>query len=83
MSTFRDEYYQDGKRIDPIVTNVCNFTRPSGDVPSLLSVDEAETLFHEFGHALHGMFANTKYRTTSGTATSRDFVELPSQIMEN
>ena len=83
MNTIRDEFYKNGKRIDPIVINVCNFTRPTGDVPALISIDEAETLFHEFGHALHGMFANTKYRSTSGTATPRDFVELPSQIMEH
>jgi peptidyl-dipeptidase Dcp len=83
MNAIRDEYFLDGKRIAPIVINVCNFTRPMGDVPALISIDEAETLFHEFGHALHGMFANTKYRSTSGTATPRDYVELPSQIMEN
>jgi peptidyl-dipeptidase Dcp len=83
MSAFSEEYYIDGKQVNPIITNVCNFTRPTGDAPSLLSIDEAETLFHEFGHALHGMFASTKYRSTSGTNTSRDFVELPSQIMEN
>jgi peptidyl-dipeptidase Dcp len=83
MNTIRDEYYLDGKRIDPIIINVCNFTRPTGDMPSLLSIDEAETLFHEFGHAIQGMFADTKYRSTSGTGVSRDYVELPSQIMEN
>lgn len=83
MNSIKEEYFVDGKRSAPIVINVCNFTPPQGDVPSLLSIDEAETLFHEFGHALHGMFANTKYRTTSGTNVSRDFVELPSQILEN
>ena len=83
MSNYRESYYKNGERVAPIVTNVCNFTRPSGDTPALISIDEAETLFHEFGHALHGMFANTKYRSTSGTNTPRDYVELPSQIMEN
>jgi peptidyl-dipeptidase Dcp len=83
MSSFRQQHYKDGKRIAPIITNVCNFTPPTGNIPALLSIDEAETLFHEMGHALHGMFANTKYRSTSGTSVSRDFVELPSQIMEN
>ncbi len=67
--------------IRPIVTNVCNFTRPSGDKPALLTPDEVETLFHEFGHALHGFFYAGKYRGLAGTP--RDFVELPSQIMEN
>jgi peptidyl-dipeptidase Dcp len=83
MSSFREQSYVNGKRIAPIVTNVCNFTPATGDTPSLLSIDEAETLFHEIGHALHGMFANTKYKSTSGTSVTRDFVELPSQIMEN
>jgi len=67
--------------IRPIVTNVCNFTRPSGDKPALLTPDEVETLFHEFGHALHGFFYAGKYRGLA--STPRDFVELPSQIMEN
>jgi peptidyl-dipeptidase Dcp len=67
--------------IRPIVTNVCNFTRPSGDKPALLTPDEVETLFHEFGHALHGFFYAGQYRGLGGAP--RDFVELPSQIMEN
>lgn len=83
MNVITEEYFKDGKRVAPIIINVCNFTPPQGETPSLLSIDEAETLFHEFGHGLHGMFANTKYRATSGTNVSRDFVELPSQIMEN
>ena len=83
MNSIRKQYYKDGSRVNPIVINVCNFTRPTGDIPALLSIDEAETLLHEFGHALHGMFANTKYRSTSGTSVPRDLVELPSQIMEN
>ncbi|GHV65649.1 dipeptidyl carboxypeptidase II [Bacteroidia bacterium] len=83
MNGLREEYYTNGQRVAPIIMNVCNFTPPSGETPSLLSVEEVETLFHEFGHALQGMFANTKYRSTSGTNVSRDYVELPSQIMEN
>jgi len=83
MNSIKEQYFVNGKRSDPVVINVCNFTPPQNDKPSLLSIDEAETLFHEFGHALHGMFANTKYRTTSGTNVPRDFVELPSQVMEN
>jgi len=68
-------------RITPVATNVCNFTRPAGEAPALLTPDEVRTLFHEFGHALHGLFYNGQYRGLG--STSRDFVELPSQIMEN
>ena len=70
-----------GKRVAPITTIVCNFTRPSGDAPALLSPDETRTFFHEFGHALHNLFKNVTYYGTSGVP--RDFVELPSQIMEH
>ena len=70
-----------GKRVVPVTTIVCNFTRPSGDAPALLSPDETETFFHEFGHALHNLFKNVTYYGTSGVP--RDFVELPSQIMEH
>jgi peptidyl-dipeptidase Dcp len=70
-----------GKRIAPVTTIVCNFTRPSGDTPALLSPDETETFFHEFGHALHNLFKNVNYYGTSGVP--RDFVELPSQVMEH
>jgi len=70
-----------GKRIAPVTTIVCNFTRPSGNAPALLSPDETETFFHEFGHALHNLFKNVTYYGTSGVP--RDFVELPSQIMEH
>ena len=83
MDTFRDQWVEGGKDIRPIVYNVGNFSRPSGATPALLSVEEARTLFHEFGHALHGMLSRCQYRSTSGTAVYRDFVELPSQIMEN
>jgi peptidyl-dipeptidase Dcp len=69
--------------VTPIIVNICNFTKPVGDGPALISIDEVETLFHEFGHALHGFLSKCKYNTLSGTAVSRDFVELPSQVMEN
>ncbi len=71
----------EGKLKTPVIYNVCNFTPPSGDKPALLSFDEATTLFHEFGHALHGLFNKCNYPGVS--RTSRDFVELPSQIMEH
>jgi peptidyl-dipeptidase Dcp len=70
-----------GKQIAPIVVNVCNFTRPAGDAPALLTSDEVRTLFHEFGHALHSLFYSGAYRGIAGTP--RDFVELPSQVMEH
>ncbi|MBN1895756.1 M3 family metallopeptidase [bacterium] len=83
MSNYRDQYRKDGKNIRPIIVNVGNFTKPTSEKPSLLTLEEVETLFHEFGHALHGLLANTTYRRMSGTSVPRDFVELPSQIMEN
>lgn len=67
----------------PHIINVCNFTKPTETKPSLLSFREVQTLFHEFGHGLHGMLANTKYKSLSGTSVYRDFVELPSQVLEN
>jgi peptidyl-dipeptidase Dcp len=79
---FRQQIRLDGKRISPLVTNVGNFTRPTADQPSLLSFEEVTTLFHEFGHALHALLANTTYAAT-GENVKVDFVELPSQIMEN
>ncbi len=79
---FRNATYRDGKRIPRIGSIVMNFTRPSGDSPALLSFDEVSTFFHEFGHALHGLFADGPYDRTAGSVP-RDFVELPSQIMEN
>ncbi len=81
-TSFRPEYYKDGHRVPPVVSIVCNFTKPTENQPSLLSVDEVRTLFHEFGHALHELLSNVKYRTLSGTNVALDFVELPSQIME-
>ncbi len=79
MSNYREQ--QD--TIRPLVCNVCNFTKPVGATPSLLTIDEVETLFHEFGHALHGLLTKCKYKGTSGTNVARDFVELPSQINEH
>lgn len=78
---FRGTWLEDGKSIRPLVANVCNFSRPAGDQPALLTLDEVETLFHEFGHALHSILSKVSYRSLGGTPT--DFVELPSQIMEN
>lgn len=79
--TYRGQSYEDGRKIAPVVTIVCNFTPPSGSTPSLLTLDEVETFFHEFGHALHNFFCDVPYKGLRGT--ERDFVELPSQIMEN
>lgn len=83
MNTFKDQYKRNGVDSRPHVTIVCNFTRPTGSQPSLLTFNELTTLFHEFGHALHGILADTKYPSLSGTSVSRDFVELPSQLLEN
>ncbi len=83
MYNFRESYVQDGKEVRPIVYNVGNFTKPNGDTPSLLTLDEVETLFHEFGHGLHGMLTRCTYPSVSGTNVARDFVELPSQINEH
>jgi peptidyl-dipeptidase Dcp len=83
MGNFREQSKRDGNKIAPIIYNVGNFTKPTADQPSLLSVDEVNTLFHEFGHALHGLLSDCTYETLSGTGVARDFVELPSQIMEN
>ena len=79
--SYVDQSYKDGKRVLPVSTIVCNFTRPAGSTPALLTIDETETFFHEFGHALHNLFAEVKYRGLAGV--EGDFVELPSQIMEN
>lgn len=79
MSNYREQ--QGDTR--PLVCNVCSFTQPVGDIPSLLTIDEVETLFHEFGHALHGLLTKCNYRGISGTNVVRDFVELPSQINEH
>ena len=76
-----EQTYKDGKRVAPVVSIVCNFTRPGRNTPALLTLDETETLFHEFGHALHFLFHDVKYRGLS--EVEGDFVELPSQVMEN
>lgn len=83
MTSLRDQKMVDGNRKIPIINIVCNFTPSIDDQPSLLKFDEVLTLFHEFGHALHGMMANTQYGSLSGTSVYWDFVELPSQIFEN
>lgn len=83
MTSFRGQKIEGGKNFRPHVAIVCNFTKPTPTKPSLLGFDEVVTLFHEFGHALHGMLANTQYESLSGTNVFWDFVELPSQIMEN
>lgn len=83
MSNIREQSNMGGDNVIPIIYNVGNFTKPTADAPSLLSQDEALTLFHEFGHALHGLLSECTYPSISGTATPRDFVEFPSQVMEN
>jgi len=80
-SRFRDQQWVNGKDVRPVVTNVCNFSRPAGDAPALLSIEEVETLFHEFGHGLNSMLSQIHYGGLGNVP--RDFVELPSQIMEN
>lgn len=80
---YRKQHYRNGENVSPVVTMVMNFSKPTGDKPALLSFDETSTLFHEFGHALHQLLSNTPYYSMSGTSVPRDFVELPSQIMEN
>ena len=84
MTNFREQYIDnDGNNVIPVVSLVFNFTKPTTDKPSLLNFDETETFFHEFGHGLHSIFSKCRFRSLSGTNVSRDFVELPSQIMEN
>jgi len=83
MNAIRDEYKIDGQKYTPIICNVGNFTKPTKEQPSLLSYEEVTTLFHEFGHALHGLLSDCTYLRLTGTNVDRDFVELPSQIMEN
>lgn len=83
MTSFKPQYIKEGTNERPHVSNVCNFTPPTATKPSLLTFNEVTTLFHEFGHGLHGMLANTTYPSLSGTSVFWDFVELPSQVMEN
>ncbi|GIU07685.1 MULTISPECIES: M3 family metallopeptidase [unclassified Shewanella] len=83
MNSYRQQYNMDGVDSKPIIVNVLNYPRPVGDEPALLTFDEASTLFHEFGHALHGMLSDVEYRSQAGTSVPRDYVEFPSQVMEN
>lgn len=84
MTSFRDQYRTaDGTEVRPLIQMVCNFTKPTKKEPSLLTFDEVNTFLHEFGHCLHGIFAEGTYSSITGTSVYRDFVELPSQIMEN
>ncbi|MCF8414064.1 MAG: M3 family metallopeptidase [Melioribacteraceae bacterium] len=83
MDEFRRQHKVDGKMITPIIYNVGNFSKPTGNKPALLSLDEVLTLFHEFGHALHGLLSDCTYESLAATETPRDFVEFPSQVMEN
>ena len=84
MTNFvNQEIAADGSDIRPVIVNVGNFAKPTADKPSLMSLDNVETLFHEYGHALHGLLSQCTYKSVSGTSVARDFVELPSQIMEN
>lgn len=83
MTSYKGQYMEKGENSRPHISIVCNFSRPTEDTPSLLTFNEVTTLFHEFGHALHGIMADTKYESLSGTNVYWDFVELPSQFMEN
>lgn len=83
MTSFKDQYFDNGVDERPCIAIVCNFTKPTAGHPSLITFNEVETLLHEFGHALHGILSKCKYQSLSGTSVYRDFVELPSQIMEN
>lgn len=83
MNSLKGQFIKDGVNNRPHIINVCNFTKPTETKPSLLTFNEVLTLFHEFGHGLHGMLANTQYESLSGTSVYRDFVELPSQVLEN
>ncbi|MDR2814137.1 MAG: M3 family metallopeptidase [Prevotellaceae bacterium] len=83
MTDFREQRYHNGKRVTPVISLVCNFSPPTNGAPALLTPDEVETFFHEFGHALHSLFSDCQYRSLAGTNVPRDFVEMLSQIMEN
>ncbi|WP_295229455.1 M3 family metallopeptidase [uncultured Chryseobacterium sp.] len=83
MTSYKNQYRKNGDNSRPHISIVCNFTKPTKDTPSLLTFQEVTTLFHEFGHALHGMLADTQYPNLSGTSVKWDFVELPSQFLEN
>ena len=84
MSEFKGSWQnEDGTSSRPIIYNVGNFSRPTADAPALLTLDEVETMFHEFGHGLHGMLSRARLKSQAGTNVDRDFVELPSQIHEH
>ena len=83
MNNFVNQEVIDGEDIRPVIVNVGNFAKPVDGKPSLLTLDQVETLFHEYGHALHGLLSQCHYKSIAGTSVARDFVELPSQIMEN
>ncbi|MCF8366913.1 MAG: M3 family metallopeptidase [Bacteroidales bacterium] len=83
MTSYRKQYKLNGENVAPVISMVMNFSKPTGGKPALLNFDEVSTMFHEFGHALHGLLSNCNYITLSGTSVPRDFVELPSQVMEN
>lgn len=83
MTSYRKQKMTNGERVAPVISIVCNFFKPTAGKPSLLTFDETTTFFHEFGHALHGLLSNVNYESLSGTSVYTDFVELPSQIMEN
>lgn len=83
MTSYKNQYKKDGENSRPHISVVCNFTKPTKETPSLLTFQEVTTLFHEFGHALHGVLADTTYPNLSGTSVKWDFVELPSQFLEN
>ena len=83
MTSFKNQFKKNGENSRPHISVVCNFSKPTADTPSLLTFQEVTTLFHEFGHALHGVLADTTYPNLSGTSVKWDFVELPSQFLEN
>ena len=83
MTSFSDQKLIEGKRVTPVISIVCNFSKATGNAPALLTFDEVTTYFHEFGHALHGLLSNTTYASQAGTNVPTDFVELPSMVLEN
>lgn len=83
MTSYRPQQTINGKRMPPVISIVCNFSKPTAETPALFTFDEVTTYFHEFGHALHGLLSNVTYKSLAGTSVPRDFVELPSQVMEN